>query len=546
MAPRHRSAPSGPAPDPQPTNSRLRAPVIIPVALALVAAGVTVAAATGNLKTSFDKTALQRHRPQPSASATATTAPADNADCDIVVPANPLTAAGLATPYQLTGPNGTSPATSGCSQTNATLQAFAEATIINPATGALSVYHPLVITAGTTPAATPVVPKLPTGAVVGIWFGFNGDNLTQKANQRRTIRHLHARGTGNSLTQGKCVNGLGTSVFGQVSYCNTPAFFSAANKAIAAHKLTIPALGNDKSGQACPTTRSFTVVDQDQSDNVDSTYLLDTNGRTAQSNKTNSAKLTGAQQIGNGSDDALLNAFLQPALGCQPFTAPDLSNAGAQSPSQALNELQAGAHQQAPIALVPENDPMVLVDGAYSAAKTNLYRAGVGQPAVSTTQTDDTPTQYCTNMINVQTAMLTSEHDMLAGGSSPAPDAATNLYSFLGFRLNGSYTNLGCDKLLNATNPITLTTNSNGQVTDAAFGPLTPNSASPSASASTQPTSSASATPAPSASTSQAPAPSASPSQSTTCQPTVTSTGALSANRCRRPIPPPVTDTNTP
>ena len=61
----------------------------------------------------------------------------------------------------------------------ANLGAFVQATILNPATGQLSVYEPLVITKGTRPAVTPVVPKLPAGAVVTIDFGFNGTNLTQ-------------------------------------------------------------------------------------------------------------------------------------------------------------------------------------------------------------------------------------------------------------------------------------------------------------------------------------------------------------------------------
>ena len=76
---------------------------------------------------------------------------------------------------------------SGCTMANfAALGAFVQATILNPATGALSTYEPLVITQGTQPAAKPVVPTLPAGAVVTVDFGFNGTNLTLV-------------GTGNSL-----------------------------------------------------------------------------------------------------------------------------------------------------------------------------------------------------------------------------------------------------------------------------------------------------------------------------------------------------------
>ena len=43
----------------------------------------------------------------------------------------------------------------------ANLGAFVQATILNPRTGALAVYDPLVITQGTTPAVAPTVPTLP-------------------------------------------------------------------------------------------------------------------------------------------------------------------------------------------------------------------------------------------------------------------------------------------------------------------------------------------------------------------------------------------------
>ena len=119
-----------------------------------------------------------------------------NADCDIIVPAQPLTAKGLATPYQLTGPDGESPAASGCQTINSiNLGAFVQATILNPRTGALSVYNPLVVTQGTTPAVAPVVPKLPADAIVTIDFGFNGTVLRQVG------------ATPDALQQGNCVDG---------------------------------------------------------------------------------------------------------------------------------------------------------------------------------------------------------------------------------------------------------------------------------------------------------------------------------------------------
>ncbi len=59
------------------------------------------------------------------------------------------------------------------------VKAFVQATILDPATGALSVYDPLVVTRGTRPAVLPPVPSVPAHAVVTIDVGFNGKDLVQ-------------------------------------------------------------------------------------------------------------------------------------------------------------------------------------------------------------------------------------------------------------------------------------------------------------------------------------------------------------------------------
>ena len=89
----------------------------------------------------------------------------------LTVPADPLTAKGLSTPYQLSnGPN-----TTGCTMMNAAnLGAFVQATILEPG-GKLFDYDPLVVTAGTQPAAAPPVPQIPPGSVVTIDTGFQGN-----------------------------------------------------------------------------------------------------------------------------------------------------------------------------------------------------------------------------------------------------------------------------------------------------------------------------------------------------------------------------------
>jgi hypothetical protein len=403
-----------------------------------------------------------------SASAPAVQAAADNTNCDIIVPANPLSAQGLATPYQLTGPNGTSAADSGCTMANAgALGAFVQATILNPRTGKLAVYNPLVITQGTTPAAAPVVPRLPRRAIVTIDFGFNGNTLTQVG------------ATPDALRQGRCVNGLG-SPFGQQSFCNGKAFFRAAHALMAFGRLRVPSQGTSAkivptggrlgTGRACPNVRNFDMIDQDQSDNVTSTYLLNQAGQTAQDTAANEAGMNGAQALSNGSDNALVDKFLDPALGCTPFMAPDLANNNTLTTSQALDELLAAAPRNTPRipALVPENDPMVLdAGGNLDPAKTNLYRAEVGQPAINR-QNDrwDSPANYCQNMINIQAPFLAANQAVFAGGPSPVADVGNNLYTFLANRLLQSFDNLGC-KNFGLTNPVQVVTDGNGAATSA-------------------------------------------------------------------------------
>jgi hypothetical protein len=270
-------------------------------------------------------------------------AAAVNGDCTLIVPRNPLSAQGLATPYQLVATN---PGNGPCNEANKAQAAFVQGAVIDPA-GAISIYNPLVIDQGTQPAAQPVVPQLPANGIVALWFGFNGNNLT-------------LQGTNGSLRRGRCVNGANGSIFGQFAYCNAPAFFMAANQAIQAGLLTPPALGKANDGQPCPSVRDFGVVDMDQSDNVVTTYLVTANGQTAQVTAANVAALQNAQTQVNGSDNRLLAIALDGALGCTPWMAPDLADPGQMLPALPLNELQAAAQQAAPVALVPAGDPMVL------------------------------------------------------------------------------------------------------------------------------------------------------------------------------------------
>lgn len=122
-------------------------------------------------------------------------------NCVLSVPADPLTAVGLATPYTVTG----------CDQRNFAAEgSFVEAAIFDPATNTIAIYHPLVVNEGDvagTNYVIPVTPTVPSGATVGIWFGTNGMTLT-------------LAGSG----AGQCVNGFDGTIFGQFAYCNGQAF----------------------------------------------------------------------------------------------------------------------------------------------------------------------------------------------------------------------------------------------------------------------------------------------------------------------------------
>jgi hypothetical protein len=399
---------------------------------------------------------MERLNAQANAATSATAAAATatpNPDCTLIVPKDPLTAAGLATPYQLVA---TDRGLGACHESDTVQSAFVQAAIFDPATNTIAIYNPLVIDRGTTPAIAPLVPKLPANAIVAIWFGYNGGNLTLAPSQA------------DDLANNSCVNGSGRSVFGQYAYCNAPAFFKAANAAITAGKLAVPALGTAKDGRPCPTVRDFFVVDQDQSDNVQTQYLITRSGRTAQFNTANMAALRGATTLTNGSDNRLASVALDGALGCTPWKVPDLSNPGTTAPSLATDELSARINQRTPVAQIPAGDPMTQVNGNSSRTKVNLYRAGVDQSFAETLSDADTA-RYCREIIRTAPARIfnNTTKGFLVNAASPDAGAANSLFTFLAQRLVAAYGLLDCKTLIDQSLPITLTTNNDGVTTNA-------------------------------------------------------------------------------
>jgi hypothetical protein len=260
------------------------------------------------------------------------------------------------------------------------------------------------------------------------------------------------------------------SSFTQVGACNSVAFFAAANAAIKAGKLTVPAPGTAKDGQSCLTTRSFALIDQDQSDNVTTEYLAQPDGQTAQDTAANKQALGGASVLFNGSDNGLLDLFVDPALGCSPWEAPNLADAGAPAPSLPLDELQAatwaGRDGSGPTALVPLNDPMTLDDnGQFSTDKTNTYRSIVDMPSLPA---GESPAAYCSDMEQIQGKRLQQDANLLIGAPSPMPAAADNLFTFMAMRVQQSFVNLNCGNF-GQRNDVSTSVDGNGVVVAACF-----------------------------------------------------------------------------
>ena len=367
-------------------------------------------------------------------------------NCTVSVPANPLTAQGLASPWVLGD---------GCTWANGgTEGVFIDATILAP-NGQLQVYNPLVINQGTTPAVAPTPPTIAAGSQVILSIGYNGNGLAL---------------VGAGATQGNCVDAFGNSLINQTPQCNAANFYRMANAEIARGTLKIPAAGTGQDGQACQTTRDFGMIDQDQSDNAVASYLFDpATGQSAQATAANAGAMANATVEQNGSDNGLLDKFLDPALGCTPFTAPNSTNPAGSSASQALNELSARANQKGTIALVPVNDPQTLVGGNFSVGKTNAYRIETDQAPLSfRTNASQNAARYCQNMVNIQAPRLKLDAPMETGTASPVPALGNNLANFLAARLSGSFGNLNCQNF-GLTNPVTLTVDGNGVATGATF-----------------------------------------------------------------------------
>jgi hypothetical protein len=391
-----------------------------------------------------------------------------NPDCTVVVPANPLTATGLSTPYLLAGLNA---ATAGpCNQANDGQTSFAEAVIYDGQAQNLAAYHPLVIDVGTKALINPVVPQIPAGAVIGIWFGTNANTIT-----------LLDNGAG-SLSAGQCVNGVNVngqlSVFGQYAYCNAVTFFAIVNAAVMSGAVVAPPLGIASDGEACPTVRDFSLVDMDPGDNVVTTYLINPNTGQAAQNTTANLQTLGVANvvfISNPSDNRLITA-VDTAIGCAPWkirNLDDVLNLGGVA-TLATNELHGLKWQKDPIAYIPLTDPMARVNNQPNLMKVNAYRAGLGQPAAGSVNAA-AGIDFCTSFYKIHPRRLLKNFKTLINFPSPTVTVADSLFTFLAQRFFQAFgrNNLNCIDILGVNNPVNLTVNADGVIVGAIIVPPT-------------------------------------------------------------------------
>ena len=316
------------------------------------------------------------------------------------------------------------------------------------------------------------VPALPTSSAPP---AEPGESAAASGSPDRILQRAHC-------VAGEVIGGQFSS-FTQVGACNAVAFFRAANAAIRAGKLRVPAPGTAVDGQECLMTRSFALIDQDQSDNVTTEYLADRNGETAQDTAANRHALRGSSVLFNGSDNGLLDLFVDPALGCHPWEVPNLADRGAPTTALPLDELQsamwAGARGNPP-ALVPLNDPMTLDNnGNFNTDKTNTYRSIMDMPPLPV---GESPQAYCSDMEQIQGKRLQQDVNLLIRTPGPLPALADNLFTFMAMRLQQSFMNLNCSSF-GMVNDVSTTVNGNGVVVAACFrqffGPVTPGLGNP-------------------------------------------------------------------
>jgi hypothetical protein len=362
-------------------------------------------------------------------------------NCQLVVPANLLTAAGLATPWVLKPDT----ANDVCTQTGPNA-AFVEAVVLDTATGTPAVYRPVVINDGMTVMNPPAAPTLPAQNVIGVWVGFGGKKLTLvDATGGTSIKTANC-----AVVQGTLANAVPNGAFAS---CNHVAFFTQVNTLVAGKKLVAPALGNAMDGKPCPTSNDILAVDQNPSAGVVTNYLS-VGAAIAPNTAANLQANPGSTLLfsANQNNENLLSNFLLPSIGCQAFTVNDLGNPGTQTSSAATNFIQAKAVQAAGTqSLVTKHAPIAVVNGATNLNNLNAYRAVVDQTPANTL--NDPTALTMTVCANLGAQALPRLQAMSAAMATvPSPDPQTNMFNFMVTRMSNTWTALNCAGF-NVANP---------------------------------------------------------------------------------------------
>jgi hypothetical protein len=335
------------------------------------------------------------------------------------------------TPYILQG--------AGCNQFDPAHARFVHAVVVNTQTGSLFVYDPLVISQGMVVISQPAnVNFSMANSVVGIWLGSNSNFLTLT--------------NANGIANGNCVTGPNGSPFGQFAWCNAPNFWNAVNTLLGKGLIALPQMGQAFDGQTCPTLRDFFIVDMDPDDGVQATYLVTQQNQVIQATTANKNNFQIMQTIANDGDNRLITEFVNPAIGCRTLALPNAADPGKTEPAVPMNILQAMLFQQPPVALTPNNDPMVQTNKQLDLTKLNLYRMGVNQPQAQLAGGDNDPATFCRNYGTIALNRFKSLVNNLKAFASPAP-ANPNLYAFMIQRASTTWMNLNCQGLTGIADP---------------------------------------------------------------------------------------------
>ena len=107
--------------------------------------------------------------------------------------------------------------------------------------------------------------------------------------------------------------------------------------------------------------------------------------------------------------------------------------------------------------MVPVSDPMVLENGAVNVAKTNAYRAGVFQAALTPLAALGSGQAYCQNLITLGLPRLLANKNRFVNYRTPNAAAGATLFRFLLNRFNQTLTNLNCPRYGVSFDPTSIT-----------------------------------------------------------------------------------------